>query len=77
MKTIANTDFYMGVIKCMVVEQFKPQILPRPVTPSETAAFPKLQKVKTTLDKHNYLIFKAEREMERLIGRMPVNLIEA
>lgn len=49
-----------------VVEQSKPQISPRPVMPLETAAFPRLQKVKVTLDKHNNLIFEAERERTKL-----------
>ncbi len=51
--TIPETD---------VVEQPKPQIPPRPVMPPEAAAFPKLQKIKVTLDKQNRLIFEAERE---------------
>ena len=45
-----------------VVEQPKPQIPPRPIMPPEAAAFPRLQKVKITLDKHNHIIFEAERE---------------
>lgn len=49
-----------------VAEQPKPQIPPRPVMPSEAAAFPRLQKVKVTLDKHNNLIFEAERERNNL-----------
>ncbi len=49
-----------------VVEQPKPQIPPRPVMPLEAAAFPKLQKVKVILDKHNNLIFEAERERTKL-----------
>lgn len=49
-----------------VVEQHKPQIPPRPVTPPEATAFPRLQKVKVTLDKHNNLIFEAERERTKL-----------
>ena len=49
-----------------VVEQPKPQIPPRPVMPPEAAAFPRLQKVKITLDKHNNLIFEAERERNQL-----------
>ena len=49
-----------------VVEQPKPQIPPRPVMPPEAAAFPRLQKVKVTLDKHNNLIFEAERERNKL-----------
>ena len=40
-----------------VIEQPKPQIPPRPVIPTEATAFPRLQKVKVTLDKHNHLIF--------------------
>ena len=48
------------------VEQPKPLIPPRPVMPPEAAAFPRLQKVKVTLDKHNNLIFKAERERTKL-----------
>ncbi len=49
-----------------VAEQPKPQIPPRPVMPPEAAAFPRLQKVKVTLDKHNNLIFEAERERTKL-----------
>lgn len=49
-----------------VVGQPKPQIPPRPVMPLEAAAFPRLQKVKVTLDKHNNLIFEAERERTKL-----------
>lgn len=48
------------------VEQPKPQIPPRPLMPPEAASFPKLQKVKVTLDKHNNLIFEAERERTKL-----------
>lgn len=49
-----------------VVEQPKPQIPPRPVMSSEASAFPRLQKVKVTLDKQNNLIFEAERERTKL-----------
>ena len=49
-----------------VVEQPKPQIPPRPVMPPEAAAFPRLQKIKVTLDKQNRLIFEAERERTKL-----------
>lgn len=49
-----------------VIEQSKPQIPPRPVMPPEAAAFPRLQKVKDTIDKHNHLIFEAERERNEL-----------
>ena len=49
-----------------IVEQPKPQIPPRPVIPPEAAAFPRLQKVKVTLDKQNRLIFEAERERTKL-----------
>ena len=49
-----------------VVEQPKPQIPPRPVMPLEAAAFPRLQKIKVTLDKQNHLIFEAERERNKL-----------
>ena len=48
------------------VEQPKPQIPPRPVIPPEAAAFPRLQKIKVTLDKQNHLIFEAERERSQL-----------
>ena len=34
--------------------------------PPEAAAFPKLQKIKVTLDKQNHLIFEAERERTKL-----------
>ena len=49
-----------------VVEQLKSQIPPRPVMPPEAAAFPRLQKIKVTLDKQNHLIFEAERERNKL-----------
>ena len=49
-----------------IAEQSKPQIPPRPVMPLEAAAFPKLQKIKITLDKQNHLIFEAERERNML-----------
>ena len=48
------------------VEQPKPQIPPRPVMPPEAASFPRLQKIKVTLDKQNHLIFEAERERNKL-----------
>ena len=54
------------VPKTEVVEQPKPQIPPRPVMPPEAAAFPRLQKVNVILDKHNNLIFEAERERTKL-----------
>ena len=34
--------------------------------PPEAAAFPKLQKIKATLDKQNQLIFEAEHERNQL-----------
>ena len=49
-----------------VVEPPKPQIPPKPVMPPEAAAFPRLQKIKITLDKQNHLIFEAERERNML-----------
>lgn len=49
-----------------VTEPPKTQIPPRPVMPPEAAAFPKFQKVKITLDKHNNLIFEAECERNKL-----------
>ena len=49
-----------------VTEPPKPQIPPRPVMPPEAAAFPKLQKIKVTLDNQNRLIFEAERERTKL-----------
>ncbi len=52
--------------KAGVIEQPKPQIPPRPIMPPEAAAFPKLQKIKATLDKHNNLIFEAEQERTKL-----------
>ena len=54
------------VPKAEVVEQPKPQIPPRPVMPPEAAAFSKLLKVKTALDKQNNLIFEAESERNKL-----------
>ena len=52
--------------KAKVQEPPKPQIPPRPVMPPEAAAFPRLQKIKVTLDKQNHLIFEAERERNKL-----------
>jgi hypothetical protein len=54
------------VLGTKVTKPPKPQIPPRPVMPPETAAFPRLQKVKVTLDKQNHLIFEAERERNKL-----------
>ena len=54
------------VLETEVTEPPKPQIPPRPVMPPEAAAFPKLQKIKVTLDKQNHLIFEAERERNKL-----------
>ena len=54
------------VSEAEVVEQTQPQIPPRPVMPPEAAAFPKLQKIKITLDKQNHLIFEAEHERSQL-----------
>ena len=59
--TIAET-----VLGTEVIEQPNPQIPPRPVMPPEATAFPKLQKIKVTLDKKNHLIFEAERERNKL-----------
>ena len=56
----------VNVPETKVIEQPKPQIPPRPVMPPEAAAFPRLQKVKVTLDKQNNLIFEAERERTKL-----------
>ena len=55
-----------AVPEAEVAEQPKPQISPRLVMPLEATAFPRLQKVKVTLDKHNNLIFEAERERTKL-----------
>ncbi|WP_172794653.1 MobA/MobL family protein [Acetivibrio ethanolgignens] len=55
-----------AVIKAEVAEQPKPQIPPRPVMPPEAAVFPRLQKIKVSLDKHNHLIFEAEHERTKL-----------
>lgn len=49
-----------------VVEQPKPQIPPKPVMPPEAIAYPKFRKIKTALDKHNEIIFEAERERNAL-----------
>ena len=49
-----------------VVEQPKPQIPPKPVMSPEATAYPKLRKIKTALDKHNEIIFEAERERNSL-----------
>lgn len=52
--------------KVAVAEPSKPPIPPRPVMSPEAAAYPRLQKVKVTLDKHNNLILEAERERNEL-----------
>ncbi|MEY8395474.1 MobA/MobL family protein [Lachnospiraceae bacterium 45-P1] len=62
----SNVTITATVPETEVVEQPKPQIPPRPVMPPEAAAFPRLQKVKVTLDKQNHLIFEAERERTKL-----------
>lgn len=49
-----------------VIETPKSQIPPRPVMPPEAAAYPKLRKIKTALDKQNETIFEAERERNAL-----------
>lgn len=54
------------VLETEVTEPPKQQIPPRPVMPPEAAAFPRLQKIKVTLDKQNHLIFEAERERIKL-----------
>lgn len=54
------------VLKTEVTEQPKPQIPPKPSIPPEAAIYPKLQKVKTVLDKHNNLIFETEHERIKL-----------
>lgn len=54
------------VLKAEVAEPPNPPIPLRPVMPPETAAFPKLQKVMVTLDKHNNFIFEAESERNKL-----------
>ena len=54
------------VSKTEIAEQPKLQIPPRPVIPPEAAAFPRLQKIKVTLDKQNRLIFEAECERNKL-----------
>ena len=60
------TTITATVPKTEVVEQPKPQIPPRPVMPPEAAAYPRLQKIKVSLDKQNHLIFEAERERNKL-----------
>ncbi len=54
------------VLETEVTEPPKRQIPPRPVMLPEAVAFPRLQKVKVTLDKHNNFIFEAERERTKL-----------
>ena len=66
-KTITEPELPVSPItatvpKPEVAEQPKTQIPPRPVMPPEAAAFSKLLKVKTALDKQNNLIFEAESE---------------
>ncbi|MBO5278380.1 MAG: MobA/MobL family protein, partial [Lachnospiraceae bacterium] len=50
----------------VVEQQLTPQIPPKQVIPPESTTFPRLQKVKVTLDKHNNLIFEAEHERTKL-----------
>lgn len=54
------------VPKVTIAEPSKPPIPPRPVMPPEVAAYPKLKKIKVTLDKHNDLIFEAEQKRNKL-----------
>lgn len=54
------------LLETEVTEPPKRQIPPRPVMPPEAATFPRLQKIKVTLDKQNHLIFEAERERNKL-----------
>ena len=54
------------VLETGFTEPPKPQIPPRPIMPPEAAAFPRLQKIKVTLDKQNHLIFEAEHERSQL-----------
>ena len=54
------------VLETEVTEQSKSQIPPKPIMPPEAAAFPKLQKIKISLDKQNHLIFETERERSQL-----------
>lgn len=70
-KTITEPELPVSPItatvpKPEVAEQPKTQIPPRPVMPPEAAAFSKLLKVKTALDKQNNLIFEAESERNKL-----------
>ena len=66
LKQPSSVTITTTVPKTEVVEQPKPPIPPRPIMPPEAAAFPRLQKVKVTLDKQNHLIFEAERERTKL-----------
>ena len=61
-----NVTVTATVPEAEIVEQPNPQIPPRPIMPPEATAFLRLQKVKVTLDKHNHLIFEAERERTKL-----------
>ena len=54
------------VPKVTIAEPSKPPIPPRPVMPPEVAAYPKLKKIKVTLDKHNDPIFEAEQKRNKL-----------
>lgn len=65
-KTEMTTVTETTVTKTEVIEAPKPQIPPRPVMPLEAAAYPKLRKIKTALDKQNETIFEAERERNAL-----------
>ena len=65
-KTEMTTVTETTVTKTEVIEAPKPQIPPRPVMPPEAAAYPKLRKIKTALDKQNETIFEAERERNAL-----------
>ena len=70
-KTITEPELPVSPITATVpipevADQPKTQIPPRPVMPPEAAAFSKLLKVKTALDKQNNLIFEAESERNKL-----------
>ena len=50
------------VTQAKSVEASKPQIPPKPVIPPDASAYTKLSEIKAKLDKHNRIIFEAERE---------------
>ena len=65
-KAVIKAEDTADVVTAPTKETIKETEPPRPVIPPEATTFPRLQKVKVTLDKHNNLIFEAEHERTKL-----------